>query len=144
MIQQAWSRRCRAIIQPRSSTEKSQLVSPHKPSNRAMKLIVLTHHGSRAWLKFTDEGPKGSWACLHLRRLLDHCLNGSAEKLRRQNQRIKEKALLFRPDICQVHLQMSLRNHHGCHWSANGSGGLFSGTESKICGAVQLSHLIRG
>ncbi|KAL0176618.1 hypothetical protein M9458_028948, partial [Cirrhinus mrigala] len=50
---------------------------------------------------------------------------------------IEEKALLFLPDICQVHPQMSLCYHHGRHRSAHSSGDLLSGMESKIRGADQ-------
>ncbi len=90
-----------------------------------------------------NEGFEGRWARLLLLKLLDHRLDGGTEKLGRRNRSIEQKALLFLPDICQVHPQMSLRYHHGRHRPAHSSGGLLSGTESQIRGAAQLSHLIR-
>ncbi len=76
-----------------------------------------------------NEGFQSCWARLRLPKLLNHCLDGGTEKLWRPDWGIENKALLFLPDICQVHPQMSLRYHHGCHIPAHSSGSLLSGTE---------------
>ncbi len=83
-----------------------------------------------------NEGFKGCWARPRLPKLHDHCLDGGTEKLGRQDWSIEKKALLFLPDICQIHPQMPLRYHHGCHRPAHSSGSLLSGTEGQICGVV--------
>ncbi len=48
-----------------------------------------------------------------------------------ENRSIEQKALLFLPDICQVHPQMSLRYHHGRHRPAHSSGGLLVARRAK-------------
>ncbi len=39
------------------------------------------------------------------------------------------KALLFLLEVCQIHPQMPLRYHHGCHRPAHSRGSLLGGTE---------------
>ncbi len=62
-------------------------------------------------------------------KLLDHRLDGGTEKLGGRDWSVEQKALLFLLEVCQIHPQMPLRYHHGCHRPAHSRGSLLGGTE---------------
>ncbi len=76
-----------------------------------------------------NEGFEGSWARPRLPKLLDHRLDGGTEKLGGRDWSVEQKALLFLLEVCQIHPQMPLRYHHGCHRPAHSRGSLLGGTE---------------
>ncbi len=76
-----------------------------------------------------NEGFKSRRPRPRLPELLDHHIDGGTEKLRRRDWSIKKKALLFPLKVYQVHPQIPLHYHHGCHRPAHSSGSLLGGTE---------------
>ncbi len=112
----------------------SPILRPGRP--RTPALFGLRPGPSR------NEGFKSRRACPRLPEL-DHRIDGGTEKLGRRDWSIEKKALLFPLEVCQVHPQMPLHYHHGCHRPAHSSSSLLGGTEGQIHGAAQLGCFVR-
>ncbi len=123
-------------LRRRRGTSRDTSLLCHLRPRRAKTPELFGLRPGPSWKK----GFEGCWARLRFHKLLDHRLDEGTEKLRRRDCSLEKKAILFHPNFCQVHPQMSLRYHHG---PARSSGGLLSGTASQIRGAAQLCNIIR-